>query len=61
MNETYLTRSDILKRFGFGATTFWRMCKSGRFPRPICMGSVRQLRWTEASVNAWIAAQEAAK
>jgi predicted DNA-binding transcriptional regulator AlpA len=55
----YLTRKEVLRRFPIGATKFWMLVKSGKFPQPVVWNADepnnhRNL-WLESEVEAHLA------
>ncbi len=53
----YVRQSQLIPGIlPFGATTLWRMCKAGKFPKPVKL-SERVTAWRAEEVRAWIEAQ----
>ena len=46
----------VTDRTSLSRTTLWRMVRRGEFPKPVQVSPGR-VAWSEALVNAWIAAK----
>lgn len=51
-----LTRREVEFRVGLGRSTIYRLMQTGKFPRPLRIGS-RAVRWPANELDAWIATQ----
>ncbi len=51
--KRFLRRNEVLSRTGLGATTIYKMEKSGEFPRHILI-TPRCAGWDESEVDAWM-------
>lgn len=53
----FYRQSDIEALTGFGVTTIWRWCKTGRFPQPIKLGGSKFSRkvWPRKAVDDYLA------
>lgn len=60
MAERILRRPEVSSRTGFGRSTLYALVQSGRFPKPIKLGS-RASGWLESEVDQWIESQKAAR
>ena len=61
---TDITKADrilrvrhVSNRTGLSRTTIWRMCRDGRFPRPVQLSSAACVGFIESEVDAWVEAQ----
>ncbi|SEF14506.1 AlpA family transcriptional regulator [Burkholderia sp. WP9] len=52
----FLRLPQVLCIVGFSASTLWRGCASGTFPKPVKL-SVKVSAWRVEDVRAWIAKQ----
>ncbi|WP_252177481.1 AlpA family phage regulatory protein [Endozoicomonas sp. 4G] len=52
--QTYLTRQQVLTRYGIGNTTLYRWMQDSEvsFPKPVQMGP-RCVRWKMSELEAW--------
>ena len=60
-----LDRQDLKERKGvkFTSPHLWRLCRDGKFPRPVKIGTGRGSRnaWIEAEIDSWISERAAAR
>lgn len=47
-----LPRKDVEKMSGLSRATIYRLIKSGKFPRPVSIGT-GSVRWRQSEVIAW--------
>src|SRR5262245_56767220 len=48
---------EVSTRVGLSRTTIWRMCRDGRFPRPVQLSTAAAVGFVEAEVDAWVVEQ----
>jgi prophage regulatory protein len=53
MVQTILRRADVERATGLARSTIYEMMSSGRFPKPIRLGSPHAVGWIEAEIQAW--------
>jgi prophage regulatory protein len=53
-NLKVLRKQSVLDTIGVSSATLWRMCKGGRFPKPIELGS-NSVGWVESEIQDWLA------
>ena len=51
--DRLITRREVERLVGLARPTIYRMLKSGRFPRPVRIGSTA-VRWRLSEVVAWV-------
>ena len=53
-SEIYLSRKEVLARYGIGNTTLYRWMneRDVNFPKPLQMGA-RCVRWKQSELEAW--------
>jgi prophage regulatory protein len=56
----FLPPPVVTDRTSLSRTTLWRMVRAGEFPKPIAVSPGR-VAWSEAEVNAWMAARANAR
>ena len=47
-----LRRREVEKQSGLSRATIYRLMKSGKFPRPLSIGT-GSVRWRQSDVSAW--------
>ena len=52
----FLRQRQVLQIASFSATTLWRRCKAGTFPKPIKL-SAQISAWRVEEIRAWVEAQ----
>jgi len=52
-----LTVEQVGKQLQVSRYTIWRLCRDGKFPSPVQVGSRR--RWRQIDIDAWTAEQRA--
>ncbi|MCU6498916.1 AlpA family phage regulatory protein [Rugamonas sp. A1-17] len=54
----FIRQPQVLLIASFSATTLWRKCRSGQFPKPVRL-SANVSAWRVEDVRAWVAAHAA--
>jgi prophage regulatory protein len=49
--------SEVQHRISHGKSWIYAKIKSDEFPKPIRVGTSKSIRWIEADIDEWIAAQ----
>jgi prophage regulatory protein len=53
VNQALLRIDQVMALVGRRRTSLWRMCKLGRFPKPVQL-SVRSVAWRASEVEEWL-------
>jgi len=53
MNEAILTRKKVIELTGRSATSLWRDCQAGVFPKPRQVSAAR-IGWLASEVEKWL-------
>lgn len=56
-NERIVSTEELLERIPIDRSTLWRMCRDGRFPRPIQLTPARH-GWRWSAVLGWMKDRE---
>ena len=56
-SERIITANQLLERIPLNRSTIWKMCREGRFPRPIQLSPAR-IGWRWTAVLAWLQERE---
>lgn len=57
-DERIVTVEELIERIPLDRSTIWKMCRDGRFPRPIQLTPSR-IGWRWTAVLGWLAEREA--
>ena len=60
MEDRIIYAGELAEMIGVTASTIWRQCQSGNIPAPFAVGGTRRRGWRLTTINAWMAACEAA-
>ena len=52
--DRILSKREVIQLCGLSATTLWRECRAGRFPKPVPISKGR-VGWLESAILSWIA------
>jgi predicted DNA-binding transcriptional regulator AlpA len=50
----YIRSYQLLEKFGVSRQTIWRLCREGKFPRPITLTDGGAIFWDEDEVDQFI-------
>jgi len=56
-DDRVITTHELLERIPLDRSTVWRMCREGRFPKPIQLTRSR-IGWRWSAIAAWITERE---
>jgi prophage regulatory protein len=52
---------EVVRRTGLSRSTIYDRARTGKFPRPVPLGSPRAVAWVASEVDLWLEAQIAAR
>lgn len=60
VGDRLIRRKELVKLVGYSATSIWRRCKDGSFPKALRIGPAA-VAWRLSEVEEWIRTRELAK